>query len=36
MLDPVTYYLLLIPASVPVFLFFTYWAWMGWQLFVNN
>lgn len=36
MLDPVTYYVLLVPATVPVILFFFFSAWMGWQLFVNN
>jgi len=35
-LDPVTYYLLLVPALIPVFVFFSYFAWLGWQLFVNN
>ena len=36
MLDPVTYYILLVPASIPVIFTFYYTAWLGWQLFVNN
>ena len=35
-LDPVTYYIVLFPATVLVGLFFSYWAWLGWQLFINN
>jgi len=36
MLDPFLYYLLLVPASIPVILVFLYISWLGWQLFVNN
>ena len=36
MLEPVTYYLLLVPAALPVVLVFCYTSWLGWQLFVNN
>ena len=36
MLDPVSYYLLLVPAALPVVLVFCYTSWLGWQLFVNN
>jgi len=31
-----TYYFLLGSVSLPVFLFFSLWAWLGWRLFVNN
>lgn len=36
MLDPALYYLLLVPASLPVLLIFCYTSWLGWQMFVNN
>ena len=36
MLDPVLYWLLLLPATIPVFLLASYSAWLGWQLFINN
>jgi len=36
MLDPITYCLLLLPASLPVLLALYYTAWLGWQLFINN
>ncbi len=31
-----TYYYLMGSVSLPVFLFFSLWAWLGWRLFVNN
>jgi hypothetical protein len=30
------YYAFLVPMTVPVFLFFAYWRWMGYEFFVNN
>ena len=30
------YYLLVLPLSVPMLVAFTYCAWVGWRLFINN
>jgi len=35
-MDPVLYYILVVPALVPVLILLSYCAWLGWQLFINN
>ena len=35
-LDPVTYYMLLLPTTLPVILFFLILAWIGRKFFTNN
>ena len=32
----ICYYLLLLPASLPVLLIWFFFVWFGWQIFINN
>lgn len=34
--ESVAYYLMLVPVSLPVTLFFVFWLWIGYQFFINN
>lgn len=34
--ESLLYYILVVPASVPVIILLTYFSWLGWQMFTNN
>jgi len=36
MISDVEYYYFLFLVIIPVYLFFSLWAWLGWELFRNN
>lgn len=34
--EGILYYSLLVPLTLPVAMFFMFWAWMGFQAVINN